>query len=290
MPTWIETYHSKCIAKSVACGLAWPACPLSKTAKQIEKYITGGGNKWTVHAESGKVLGTHGSKAEAEAQLRAIEANKHHKAVEIDPATVNALAKAFDEFISVNKIILKSKDDVMVEPIEANVFRVDYGLGKRFFRIEKNAVEGGEPIGVELAYYQQVPKLAPVQKAEKQRYTLGVVYAPGEVDYHGDTMSEVELEKSAWAFAKKEGLTSRAGLMHMADTNGAGEVVESYIYRGPVWKIKGVDGIEQTIVPGTWMLGVVWNPEAWTRVERGALKGYSLQGIARKFAKNGEEV
>ena len=46
-------------------------------AKQLlMKYITQEGSEWVVHAESGKVLGKHPTKAEAEAQLRAVEANK----------------------------------------------------------------------------------------------------------------------------------------------------------------------------------------------------------------------
>lgn len=40
-------------------------------------YITHEGGEWLVHAESGKVLGRHKTKKDAEAQLRAIEAHKH---------------------------------------------------------------------------------------------------------------------------------------------------------------------------------------------------------------------
>ena len=43
------------------------------------KYITHDGGEWVVHAEDGKVLGRHDSKADAERQLAAIEAHKHGK-------------------------------------------------------------------------------------------------------------------------------------------------------------------------------------------------------------------
>lgn len=43
----------------------------------IERYITHEGDKWIVHAESGKVLGEHDSKEDAENQLAAVEAHKH---------------------------------------------------------------------------------------------------------------------------------------------------------------------------------------------------------------------
>lgn len=38
--------------------------------------ITKKGNKWLVKSKTGKVLGTHSTKKEAEQQLRAIERNK----------------------------------------------------------------------------------------------------------------------------------------------------------------------------------------------------------------------
>lgn len=42
-----------------------------------ERYITHEDGKWIVHAEDGKVLGEHDSKADAEKQLAAVEAHKH---------------------------------------------------------------------------------------------------------------------------------------------------------------------------------------------------------------------
>lgn len=47
-------------------------------AGQVEKKVGKEGNEWVVRSEStGKVLGRHKTKREANAQLRAIEANKH---------------------------------------------------------------------------------------------------------------------------------------------------------------------------------------------------------------------
>lgn len=50
---------------------------LKSLSNIAQKYITHNGSKWIVHAESGKVLGTHDTKADAERQLRAVEANKN---------------------------------------------------------------------------------------------------------------------------------------------------------------------------------------------------------------------
>lgn len=305
---WIAQFHSACIEKGAVCKVAWPACPVGKS-DTIAKYITGSNGSFKVHAESGKVLGTHSTRADAEAQLRAIEANKHNKSVQWpvepstpgygkkplagekapnqksekiapDDATIEALKSAWQAFAKSVGLVFKS-EDVMAEPIDTNVYRIE-AAGKRAYFL----AEGGKAERIE--YYRK-DAFVTVQKSEKQRYTLGAVYAPGEVDFHGDTMTEAELEKAAWAFAKKDGLTKRVGLMHQSGTDGAGDIVESYIYRGPEWKFKDTKGNDQTIVPGTWMMGTVWTPESWAKIERGAVNGYSLQGVARKFA-NGEEV
>jgi len=313
MSTWIEQYHSKCIEKNEVCKATWPICPVGKD-ETIAKYITGGNGSFKVHAESGKVLGTHGTRAEAEAQLRAIEANKHgtskagpgtlkypvtpstpgygtsplqgEKApnmkseIALDDATLSALQDAFEKFAKSQGLVFKS-EEVMAEPVEPDVFRIEASGRNAYFLVENGTAES--------ISYTRKNEFVPVQKAEKQKYTLGAVYAPGEVDFHGDTMTEEELEKAAWSFAQKDKLTGRVGLMHKSGTDGAGKVVESYIYRGPEWKFKDTSGREQTIVPGTWMLGTVWNDEGWQMIQRGAVTGYSLQGVARKFA-NGEEV
>src|SRR6266849_4861570 len=91
----------------------------------------------------------------------------------------------------------------------------------------------------------------------KQRYSLGVVYPKGEVDFHGDTMTEDELEKAAW---RALGKNVKVGLMHRGGTTGAGKVVESYIHRGPKFTMKDVSGNNQTIDTGDWLMGVIWDP------------------------------
>jgi hypothetical protein len=270
----------------------------------IAKYITSSNGKFTVHAESGRVLGTHGSHAEAAAQLRAIEANKHRKAVEwpVTPNTpgygkppiegekapnqvaMKALQEAFMAFAKAAGIIVK-REEVLCEQVElaedGTVYKIEYGDSRAFFSVQKDGMV--EHLG---QYYQSA--LIPIVKAEEQRYTLGAVYAPGEVDFHGDTMSAEEIEKAAWSFAKKDGLTHRVGLMHTSGTEGAGEVVESYVWRSPKWEFKDVSGRDQTIAPGAWMLGVVWTPEAWKKIKSGAVTGLSLQGVARKWQKGVE--
>ncbi len=114
---------------------------------------------------------------------------------------------------------------------------------------------------------------AVVKAAAEQRYTLGVAYPADQVDAHGDKISPEELEKTAWEYIQR---SARVGLLHKDGTEGAGSVVESYIYRGLDWTVE-----DQTVRAGDWLLGVVWAESAWSEIKKGNFQGYSIQGWAR---------
>lgn len=117
-----------------------------------------------------------------------------------------------------------------------------------------------------------------VKREDEQRYTLGVAYPANRIDAHGDYTTAAELERAAWQFMRRVQMGKAGiGLMHQPGTDGAGTVVESYIYRGPTWQIG-----EQVVEPGDWLLGVIWDEMAWARIRRGEITGYSIQGFAHK--------
>ena len=111
------------------------------------------------------------------------------------------------------------------------------------------------------------------------RYTLGVVYPADERDAHGDTMTAEEIQRAAW---KALGRRIACGLMHQPGTSGSGRVVESYLWRGPVWRMKDTGGQQQEVSPGDWLLGVCWDEPTWAAITRGDIVGYSLQGLAKR--------
>jgi len=122
---------------------------------------------------------------------------------------------------------------------------------------------------------RRVAKAYKVVKAEdEQRYTLGVAYPANEVDSHGDFTDEVELERAAWAYMAKG---RSAGVDHADGTDWAGVPVESYIWRGPDWTDDDGNLIAKS---GDWLLGVVWGEDAWDRIKKDELTGYSIQGTA----------
>jgi len=222
------------------------------------------------------------------ARMRTISLTEGVQAVVGFPKkTVKALQDAF--FVTASgRLAFKSADiektefEAYAETPEATIFRVKCAGHTLYFAASGDTA-------VYMPAYQELAKSAWVHvvKSEEQRYTLTVVYPASkrskpEPDFHGDVMSEEELEKSAWGFMEKG--TDRIGLMHRPGTAGAGKVVESYIWRAPEWKIKDAGGMDQSVSPGDWVMGIVWSPEAWKAIKAGHITGVSLQGAARKEA------
>ncbi len=123
-----------------------------------------------------------------------------------------------------------------------------------------------------------------VLKAEpERRYTLLLAWpalkpdvakaADGRRDY---ARPEV-IEETAWAWMLK---SRTVGLYHADGTEGRGDVVESYVYRGPDWQARP----DTLIKAGDWLVGVVWDRPAWALWKAGLLNGASPQGSAKRAA------
>lgn len=117
---------------------------------------------------------------------------------------------------------------------------------------------------------------------QPQRYVLGIAYQAGPdpnidegIDGGRDYFTPAELEKAAWAFLRKG---AKVGLMHADGTEGTGDVVESYIYRGPDW----VSG-DVVVKAGDWLLGAILDPFAWQLYQAGHIDGWSIQGTATRI-------
>lgn len=152
-----------------------------------------------------------------------------------------------------------------------------------------------------------------LQKSDPQRYTLGVVYEPDTVDSQGDFADASEIEKACWEFNRmmqgQSALTKTAyqllgavaeavkknqavqfditdlmttlekngtglGFQHSIWTDSIGDIVESYI--SPVEMT--VNG--ETVKKGSWLMGIVWSPEYYTKVQNNEMTGLSLGGTA----------
>ena len=165
-----------------------------------------------------------------------------------------------------------------------------YGPESAYWKIAYTTTPtANEPGEVTLGEWQElVQRWAPVTKALRmvvpvhkaaasQRITLGVVLEPDDTltkpDLQGDVMKSEDIELSAHAWMER---SKMAGEQHADIVKGA-KVVESYI--APCdFVVKCADGTEETVLKGSWVLGMRWPEKVWKRIEAGELTGYSVGG------------
>lgn len=97
-------------------GAASSAGPAEPDGERALRYIRKSGSKWVVYSHKGKVLGTHSTRADAVAQLGAIEASKARRKrgrrIELDGGVYRVLSDS--------DIILTTPDyDIAVECLES---------------------------------------------------------------------------------------------------------------------------------------------------------------------------
>lgn len=121
-----------------------------------------------------------------------------------------------------------------------------------------------------------------IKAEEERRYTLVVAYPASKADANvaadgfQDFAGHDAVEKAAWSYMLK---SRQVGLWHQDGTEGAGAVVESYVYRGPNWTIKS-GSAEYTVQAGDWLMGIQWSEDTWPLVKSGRIGGVSMQGSA----------
>ena len=109
---------------------------------------------------------------------------------------------------------------------------------------------------------------------DDERYVLGVVLAPEQVDAQGDIYSAEEIRHSAHRFMEEFG---GLGVMHRLRVNEQVKVLESFL--APCDFAIG----DTTIAKGTWLLAVrILSDELWEQIKDGQLTGFSIGGSARR--------
>ena len=128
-----------------------------------------------------------------------------------------------------------------------------------------------------------------MSKPSEQRYVLGVAYQAGPdprirrgADGGRDFFTADELENAAWSFLRNG---PQVGLFHADGTEGAAEIVESYVYRGPDWDL----GDGTVVRKGDWLIGAILDERAWHLYKTGRITGFSPQGRARRITRRSSE-
>lgn len=112
-----------------------------------------------------------------------------------------------------------------------------------------------------------------ILKADKNNhYVTGIVYEPMTEDAHGNYMTEAEITKAAYWFAKNG---NQCDIQHNFEKLENSAVVESYVTKGDM----EIDG--QKIKKGTWMMTVEIDEDTFEKVEKGELTGFSMGGVGK---------
>jgi Putative phage serine protease XkdF len=124
-----------------------------------------------------------------------------------------------------------------------------------------------------------------IKSEPERRFTLHVAYPANKpdagvaADGFRDFAGAQAVEDAAWSYMLK---SRSVGLWHQQGTDGSGDVVESYVYRGPDWQLTAADESIQVIKAGDWLLGIQWTPDTWELIKSGRIRGVSMQGTATR--------
>lgn len=138
---------------------------------------------------------------------------------------------------------------------------VDKAANKRKFLLTK--ANGGKAT---FATYGRI-----VKADAENHYVTGIVYEPMAEDSHGNYMTEAEITKAAYYFAKNG---NKVDLQHSFEPLDGAAVVESWIAKSD-FEIGG-----ETIQKGTWLMTVeVADESVWEGIEKGEITGFSMGGL-----------
>jgi hypothetical protein len=101
----------------------------------------------------------------------------------------------------------------------------------------------------------------------------GVVYAPGEVDAHGDTADARTIRRAAQEFMREARLKN-------IDTEHSFAPEMAFVAES--WIVRAGDPLFPGEPEGAWAVGIqIGDPEIWRQLKSGELTGISLAGVAR---------
>ncbi len=138
---------------------------------------------------------------------------------------------------------------------------VDNAANKRQFLLKKE--DGGKAT---FTTYGRI-----VKADADNHYVTGIVYEPMEEDSHGNFMTEDEITKAAYWFAKNG---DKVDLQHSFEPLDGAAVVENWVAKAD-FKIDG-----EEIRKGTWLMTVeVADESVWEGIEKGEITGFSMGGL-----------
>lgn len=129
---------------------------------------------------------------------------------------------------------------------------------------------------------EAVAQYAVVEKSDDRRVTMGVMYAPGTLDAHGEFVNSDDLEDAVYGYMENGDLEVRK--QHGEEVIGRVVGIISWPFEQEV-TLKPVSGVEKeaktvTLPAGTVYATARWTKEAWPLVKSGKIRGFSMGGGA----------
>lgn len=138
---------------------------------------------------------------------------------------------------------------------------VDAAANKRTFLLKK-----GEDGKATFSTFGRI-----VKTDSENHYVTGIVYSPLTEDAHGDFMTEDEITKAAYYFAKNG---NKVDIQHSFEPFDGAAVVENWIAKAD-FKIG-----DEEVRKGSWLLTVeVTDADVWDKIEKGEISGFSMGGV-----------
>lgn len=102
-------------------------------------------------------------------------------------------------------------------------------------------------------------------------FVTGIVYEPLTEDAHGNFMTEEEITKAAYYFAKSG---NKVDLQHSFEPLDSATVVESWIAKADF------QCGDETVQKGTWLMTMeIADQQIWDAIEKGEITGFSMGGM-----------
>lgn len=112
-----------------------------------------------------------------------------------------------------------------------------------------------------------------IKTDDDRMMAYGIVYAPDEVDSHGDTADAQTIRRAAHEFM-------REGRLRNVDTEHSFTAEMAYVAES--WIVRTGDELFGDEPVGAWAVGIqIGDPDLWKRLKAGELTGISLAGVAR---------
>lgn len=138
---------------------------------------------------------------------------------------------------------------------------VDAAANLRTFLVKK--AEDGKAT---FTTYGRIVKTDP-----ESHYVTGIVYEPMAEDSQGNYMTEEEIAKAAYWYAKNG---DKVDLQHSFEPLEGAAVVETWVAKADF----EIDG--EPVRKGTWLMTVeVTDPGVWSGIEKGDITGFSMGGV-----------